>query len=485
MLLSIMPIPTFASVINGPDKLDYQTVLKSDPDTSEVPEGLFGGNTRENDGRIWTDKSVTAREDGTFDVKLSALGQEYVATLSSIKQGEKQPAADILVLVDSTCPMKDLDVIDSGAGSTDARVSRVEALVQGITPALKTIIEEDPNNRLMQVHFGTWTGSDLTPRSDVLMPLGRYSLDGIDGVFDYNGLLKPPTMSLKTGVLKDGAPFSGSTRVAGERTAQQGIARGAQNMISAISAEEYSGIRKPFVLLFTHGEPAAAHSTWANPNLSVRGDVNGELRRDEAAALTTLSAAYFKDQITQSYRQYNNDDTIDTTWFNISLMVEPNSDSNVRSFLDPSFINNANASTPSALAVKQSLANHTTNTYATSNGLTGYGEFANYNYTSVATSAQGASSNFVYYADSTEALNNAFREFANIAIADEKVVVSPASTFVDEASGQAGKFVIRDTLGEGMELKSAPKISFDEGENFLTLNTETLIEGGSPVHFGF
>ena len=58
----------------------YRVKLTADPVTDEVPGG-FG--TAASDGRIWTDKSVTAESDGTFNIQLSALAQEYMTSNST------------------------------------------------------------------------------------------------------------------------------------------------------------------------------------------------------------------------------------------------------------------------------------------------------------------------------------------------------------------------------------------------------------------
>lgn len=75
---------------------------KADPSTNTAPKSTL---STENVGEVWTDKTVSAGTDGTFNVQLSALSSAGSATVS-----EQQPL-DIVLVVDTSGSMAEMNSV--------------------------------------------------------------------------------------------------------------------------------------------------------------------------------------------------------------------------------------------------------------------------------------------------------------------------------------------------------------------------------------
>ena len=116
-------IPMFASADTGiSEKGEYTYTLSTDPDTGETIPPEFG--TPENNGRIWTDKSVLVNDDH-FDVNLKVLAQEYVSSYGSVET--HSIAADVVMILDFTSSMlRPGNEVEKEDGT---KVTRMEAMV--------------------------------------------------------------------------------------------------------------------------------------------------------------------------------------------------------------------------------------------------------------------------------------------------------------------------------------------------------------------
>lgn len=89
MLISLMPMPQSSALASG---LTI-TGANANPVTA-VPSSV-------SDGAIWTDKSVTYNNDGSFDVTLKAIGQDY-----KVETPKPRDCVDVVLVLDTSGSMK-------------------------------------------------------------------------------------------------------------------------------------------------------------------------------------------------------------------------------------------------------------------------------------------------------------------------------------------------------------------------------------------
>lgn len=453
VVIGALPVMTVAE---GGDsgvavKGEYTYSLSADPDTgSQIPAG-FG--TIENNGRIWTDKSVRVNDDH-FDVNLKVLAQEYISSYGTAET--HSIAADVVMVLDFTSSMLRYSVPKEDGSS----VTRMEALVDSVNKAIEIITNTNPNNRIQVSYF---FGSRTAAKSEVIMPLAHYtstssSEDTTDKYITCRlGSNYSATISSSNTLQKDGSDFSFSQSTGTGTCTQFGIVRGVNGLVEAINSETDNSVaRKPYVIVMTDGEPTWGSKNWTSTNPT---DLTGQTvsystssysstgtnhNNQIISALTILSAALMRDRIEEAYTDYNGKD-LGVEWFNIGLGVDQEADY-TGCLVNPAFMKEVTASNANqsgieeAQKVKYYLNGDTWGAQAYT--AKDYSADNNYIY-------PNEGDGYVTFANTYEVLSNAFTTLANIIRLGSMEYTIPIVNHEGSGAGSSD-VVFTDVIGEGM-----------------------------------
>ncbi|WP_342571489.1 Ig-like domain-containing protein [Paenibacillus sp. FSL R5-0749] len=342
--------PTMAETNYG----QYQVKLTADPVTDTPPSG-FGSAA--SDGRIWTDKSVTAEGDGSFNVKLSALAQEYM-TANSTNPGvggsgsADGPAADVTFILDMSSSMGNMNgrEIAETAGGPGVYY-RVEAMAKAANDAIRTVMDANPNNRVAVYWFG---GSANANHLGTFMELGHYNFSSGHGAEDYLKYATNQTITVNSNLTKDGGAVGTQSAVslgAGTPT-QDGIMYGVSKTMRNVGTKGAGPKRQPYLFLLSDGAAIHAKKAWySSPKgKSFETDYNNALTEattitnynqsgtdgtkyvpaaagtslantgdPEIAALTILTGAYMKGLLDSQYTAYNGGESTQAKVYTVGL----------------------------------------------------------------------------------------------------------------------------------------------------------------------
>ncbi|MEG1944451.1 MAG: Cna B-type domain-containing protein [Oscillospiraceae bacterium] len=456
----------------------YTAALTHDPTTYNISEtapgiGHFGASS--DDGKVWTDKSVStsallgsgvemlipAPKKGNFNIMLSALAQQYITTTTSVSYNT---AADVVLILDVTGSMESNKI--STAGVTGS-MTRTQAMVNAANDAIKVIMDANPGNRVAVTTFTTSNSLGTEKKgwsnnSSVLLPLGSYPGIANGKYLVYNSA----TVKTADGVISP----SVSVDVDGGTNSQEGIQYGIDLLVKNIAAESAAtgGERQPFVLLLTDGAAAGVSTKWygTQQDLALPADrlAYGNDGTEQYTALTILTAMYQKNRLDAAYTKYNTGKTV-TKFFNIGLGIDS---------LDDTIAKNGLAK---ALLKPSWVANYATNgnAYATSvhDQIVNSVAAAPPEYASYANDFTYADA-YCYFAKTTDELKSAFDTLAIEVATATKAVASP----VLAVGGYAVKFT--DVLGHGIEIKSDPLLQIT-GVNYLPEAPVKTQSGGQDV----
>ena len=465
LILSVVPFSLMANT-SLPNTLlsvgNRVVALDADAVSDALPQ-VFG--TKEGDGLVWTNKTVAVKED-KFEVTLSALAQEYTSSVES-EQINSTPA-DVVMILDISGSMRNNKLtLDN-----DSNATRTKAMVKAVNEAMEIIMNANPQNRVMIYTFHT--DNSINTICDELLPLGHYTNPSWSGdsvwknsstnaasgkFFDYSTVTTgsgsnrttSDKMSTAAGLLKDGSAVSSSITTSSGTCTQQGIITGVKALSDAISKEEHTIDRLPFVFLFTDGAPGAASKNWYSETPTDKNRTehynNGN---SEVTALSVLTAAISKDRLSDAYTKHNGKET-EVNWFNLGLTVGSSVQGNA--FLNPITIKEGTNS--SSTAISEYISSYTSGKYAD------YSQYAdNYVY---------AEDNVVF-ADTGKELTDAFGTFAELIEESSKEVKLPIVN-KNNASATA-ELVFTETLGEGMAVSE------------VTLSKEGVLISGTPSSSG-
>ena len=462
-------------------KGEYTYSLSADPDTGTVPSG-FG--TVENNGRIWTDKSVAVNGDH-FDVNLKVLAQEYISTYGTAETSSI--AADVLMIFDMTTSM---NTSLPGSGN------RLEGLVDAANVAIDIITNTNPNNRINIYNYG---GTSSTATVNEILPLAHYtSTSTAEGTADKYLVYSSNTIRLSSTLQKDGEAYNPSpnsfSEIRGTGT-QYGIAKSTERFLENINNETDNTIkRKPYVILMTDGEPTWVGKKWYTDDASelrtgTITSTSGGDRNELMALATILTAAYNRDKIEEAYTAYNNGAQSEVEWFNIGLGIEEPTDADSASYtacmLDPNFLLNAEPvkkadGGTTAEVIKYYL---TQPDWAPAYTEKDYSADNNYFYIN-------EGDGYVTFANTYAVLMNAFTTLAEIIQQGSQQYTIPIVNH--EGSGENSTDVVfTDVIGEGMYVtdvtlkpdKAQPVTGVDDGNGNYTFQgystTVTVTEDGN------
>lgn len=249
---------------------DKEIIYISDKATSQIENDEIFKNREEDDGKIWTDKSVTYGvddygafknyADGEFGVTLSALSQTY----SDENHGIYDVPVDVVFVLDFSNSMN-----EEVNGKT-----RIEILIKSLNDTINKIMRDHPENRVGIAHY-----SDV---SGVMLPLGRYYCGSGTGDPDYtakdyfkvNIYSEEDIYVLKNDNLRDAdtkEPVNMSAkRVHGGTYLQQGLQHGANIFLSETDTtytfpNKVVVNRLPVCILLSDGSPTFASSNFMDP----------------------------------------------------------------------------------------------------------------------------------------------------------------------------------------------------------------------------
>lgn len=304
--------------------------------TNEINKDVDYTYNKENDGRIWVDKSVTTDNNfnfncgnidtGAFDVILSAIGQDF--NLSTI---EKQNI-DVAFIVDTSSSMLN--------ETSDTNKSlKAEVTVNSLNTALNYIMQ-DKNNRAGIVTFGGENVGDFK----TLMSIDHYQADPKTKSFvelkDKKSIHR--LVNDKNNKI-DSVNFGGTTNF------QKGI-YGAYKLLKESSKTANGNI--PIVIFLTDGVPiwytvnykdegvmdsdVASDMLWQNASLK-DSDGNNSAGAQSTTPLASyysiLTAQHYKDKIS---KLYNKNTYFSTIGMLDKATVEKKTELYINTLLNPS-----------------------------------------------------------------------------------------------------------------------------------------------------
>ncbi|MCL2425902.1 MAG: VWA domain-containing protein [Oscillospiraceae bacterium] len=453
----------------------------SEFDAQSMPGYRFV-NTSNNDGRMWTDKSVNASRASIYDtlggvadvVTVAANTPEFLVTLSALSQTINETN----IIVEPSDTVIIVDVSGSMASNTvpgDGR-SRIAVVVDALNDAIKLLMDANDNNRVSVVIYGGQAVSGANyARAQPILALGRY--DASTPIFTVSG----SNVTVRSGVPAIHSSFA----VTGGTPTQLGIRRGAQVLLdvpqglaggngtqfdTGVPNPAGSGniivTRQPNIILMTDGEPTFGYTDYRLDSLrSIDGTDNtfnlgnGSTADMGLTALTVMTAAYVKETVRAWY--YGADASRSVGFYTIGLGV--NSDI-ANAMLDPFGISASGV--PNAQLVTQTSGTTTYNMY---NILTSFAPgTANVSFPAIAKNAStsnpsrpittvsntGGVSTANYATMSFTAMDKQGLDDAFNSITNQIVNQGHYSTVVDGSPQFSGYLTFSDVLGEYMQFGS-------------------------------
>jgi len=306
-------------------------IASADPDTSQTIPSDF--KTEAANGKIWVDKSVSvAEDDQTLNITLSALGQEYIASIEDLTVEDTRSAADVLFILDFSSSMSDQSKVTTAGGG---EITRFEAMIEAVNLAVKQIMSANPKNRIMICWYSKDQGTFL--------PLNSYNVNGKTDVdyFKYTTETVNKTTSYYISTVTGFRTASGDTtsyktKRGNGTLSQKGIAASCEAFMAASKEKGLENVKRtPFVLFMTDGYTTKVDTDWYSASADMKQDdgisANGgdhspdETSDQQVAALTILTAAWQKEKLTAHYNTlngttYGNID--DLKWYNVGLAVQ-------------------------------------------------------------------------------------------------------------------------------------------------------------------
>jgi uncharacterized protein YegL len=318
LLLSISALLslTGAGVYAQPEAYDqpYTDIypMAADPDTSRFAE-QFSPSTLEN-GRLWTDKSVSVEHITYYDIQGHPLTtihsdkDEFLVSLSALSQ-----SYSIETIIEPTDAVFVLDVSASMYVYQLGGVPRSVVMIGALNDAVHMLMDANPENRVAVVAYGgSAQGGGNVTRSNELLTLGHYDLNKGDDYFSIN--MSGTQITVSSQIANAYVP-SRTVDVDGGTPTQRGIYEGAkilyENTDTQFSSATAGGTpftvtRRPVMVLLTDGDPTfgwrdytiGSNSTANGFDCGNGNPANGDMGVD---LLTVATASYWKQQVHDHY----------------------------------------------------------------------------------------------------------------------------------------------------------------------------------------
>jgi|GEM_PF-1549395 len=486
---TLSAITTQGSQVAG----SFQSVfnMTTDPDTSNVmKQGVFN-DTKRDDGRIWLDKSVNTNQVSIFNVagqainSISANADEFLITLSALSQGWVDQTiivepSDTVFIIDTSGSMQK----DPNGTSTTKGKTRIDLTIQALNKAIKTILNENPNNRISVVTFG---GNNATN----VLDLKSYA--GISGDFftvSYNSSGTPTTINVNSQITKsNGLLSSSSLSVTGGTPTQMGIKAGAtvllnntdltysQTVTSGTTTTNKTVTRQPNIILMTDGDPTYGWKDYKMTGATSSNDMgNGTTPSDSTQNFslyfnTVMTAAYMKQQVQNHY--YGTDPTHSVGFFTIGLGVITKG---ILAAMDPYGITSGQTNASQMQVTysgktynMETLLNNMAKAPATAITIPITGTGGKISSTLNVTNSTGITSfdyaDLSFSATDDASLSDAFNQIASLIVSQGNY-----TTTTDANDPWAGDIVFSDALGSGMEFRQLKNLVY----NGLLVSPATL-----------
>lgn len=460
LVAGVLPTKEVAAAGKTTNMEGFSADLIADPDTSEESQ-IFNGTPAE-DGKIWTDKTVTTGAiygvpvgEAHFGVALSAMAQTYNTVETSMSAEETKVAYDVMFVLDFS------DSMNENIGGYNSG-TRAQALVNALNPAIDLLMKKNINNRIGVIQYSG--SSNLNDdKASSLLALDHYSTTATDNdnnavYFQYsNNYIGTPNNSVKNSA---GNNVNAGYAVSGGTPTQRGLFDTLDEGFFANGVAHSADVtRIPVVVLMTDGDAgraSSAYTTLSGGTVYTGTSANGN-SNSAVGAYTILTANYIKDYIEDEYSDiYDYTDIIPandrvTKFYTIGLGIEENSW--MHFMLNPKSGVASNNTT--ANSMRTTLGNDST-----------YG--SNYNYADD------------YYGGNMSAsdLATAFSEIVSRLTVQSQMSSVVNDPVTSEASGSATGSNVKftDYLGYKMELKGSSQYLRYNNVNYrfdLTQNTDT------------
>ncbi len=332
VVISMIVLPSFQiKAANGTyvtkDNQVFEVVADANtaiPEHEETASGAGGFGEAAGNGRIWVDKSVTSKDDGTFQIDLSALTQEYISTVSSVITSDV--AADVVFVLDGSGSMTVLDINTAAPGDPEKSVSRLEAMVDATNNAIDIIMQANPENRVSVTIYNESGNQEMLPLDSYFLKDTKsnkyltFKKENITYVYFGDGLYKVENgqqVDVKSFVMPYGPEMTFAYANGGTKT-QKGVVGSVQKAIVDIEAKTTNEIdikeRRPFVFLLSDGGATYGNLKWFDindilTNTAYIGSGNEDTTSNDKLAQITasliLSSALMKDKMDAAYNNYN------------------------------------------------------------------------------------------------------------------------------------------------------------------------------------
>ena len=267
-------LPLFISALSSDVHYDISSV--ADPDTQHI-ENDYTGDPQD-DGKIWTDKTVTHIDEDLFDITLSAVGQSF-ETKSVVSDAK---SVDVVFVLDISGSME-----DNG---------RYISMTSAVNQAIGTIMKANAKNRIGIV---TFSGDSST-----LLPLDSYHTTDNSTNYLKHGTkgmyFKTPYIATSD-VIRDSnnQRENGNVEVVGGTYTQKGM-DAAKDMLEGTSDTKD---RVPVVILLSDGIPTYATSKYDNVGSSEYNLGNGQTNSytGDTGYYTILTGMDSKEKIEAHY----------------------------------------------------------------------------------------------------------------------------------------------------------------------------------------
>lgn len=390
-------LPLFINALSSDVHYDVSSV--ADPDTQHIETDYTGDP--DDDGKIWTDKTVTNIDEDLFDITLSAVGQSFET--KSVATNNKK--LDVVFVLDVSGSMEDND--------------RYISMTNAVNQAMGTIMKADSENRIGIVAF-----SDT---STTLLPLDSYhTTDNSTKYLDHEmqGILfwKTPHI-VASNVIRDSENRSenGDVAVTGGTYTQKGM-DSAKDMLEATTNTEN---RVPVVILLSDGIPTYGTSQYDNVGSPERGLGDGNSYTGDTGYYTILTGMDTKEKIEKHYNT-------DSKYYTIGIDFDRD-DAFGPTVLNPTLDNInklSNTGIEGQLKSKLKLSTY------------------DYNYVDKGYTDEISGDN----------LNTILEEITS------EIIINTSSPLDGSGTTDSRTMLFVDTLGEGMEVKDNPKVSFNGKE---------------------
>ena len=266
-----LPTNTNAIKITGtPYDKEIMTTHIADPSTVNSYKNIVAGE-------VWTDKTVSDKENGNMGITLSAITKDNILTSS------EEVGYDVSLI---------LDVTGSMQGSVNGKAKYI-AMVNTVNEAIKKLMNTNSKNRVSVTIYST--------TSKVIMPLARYKTTG--QYLEYaaagtNGYDVPTIfVSSKTKATTSVDVNYDPVKVSGATYTQLGIKVGANVLANSTDTTNF-----PAIILLTDGYPTVWSQNYTNPTTSNHtGKHFGSVTGSVMGYHMILSANHFKQKVKNAY----------------------------------------------------------------------------------------------------------------------------------------------------------------------------------------